>query len=131
MNTEKTTNGITYTEAIASSEGASFILFPDKNHTLEMLAVAVKEIKQSRDVVSIRIATEEDRDEQYRTEIFINPATHTLRWYEINADDHKLLRKERKKGTTTDAYIEKYVLPCVEETRERNHKKYGDDIFKI
>jgi len=129
MDLEKTTNGIKYSEAILNQDGAGFILFPEKSDTAEMIASAIREIKMNRDVVALRVATEADRDELYRTEIFRHPFVAPLRWYEINADNTKLLRRERRKGTSTVDYIEKYVLPFVAETKERNRQKFGDSIF--
>jgi len=129
MYTEKTSNGILYTEEIASIDGASFMLFPEKGHTPEMIAEATRELRSERDVVSLTVATETDRDELYRSGIFKHPAIRTLRWYEINADDLKVLRRERRKGTTIDSYVENFVPPFTAETKERNQKKYGDRIF--
>ena len=129
MQREITTNGILYNEELINIDGAGFILYPDKSHTPEMIAEAIKEIRSNRDVVSLTIATEEDRDRLYRTEIFLHPAVRPLKWYEINADDYNILRRERRKGTTVDAYVEKFVLSHTAETTERNEGKYGSSIF--
>jgi len=129
MQREKTSNGILYTEELVNINGAGFILYPDKTHTPEMIAQAIKEIRSERDVVRLSIATEEDRDRLYRTEIFLHTAVRPLKWYEINADDYKVLRRERRKGTSIDAYVEKFVLPCTTETTGRNKEKYGNSIF--
>lgn len=129
MNYEKTTNGVMYTESIISVNGAGFVLFPDRNHTPKMVKDAIAEIKHNRDVVSIRVANEDDRDELYRTEIFRHPAVRSLKWYEINADDIQLLRAERLKGTSADEYVNKYVLPLTEQTKSDNLERFGDKIF--
>lgn len=129
MNYEKTTNGIMYTEAIISVNGAGFVLFPDRNHTPKMVKGAIAEIRQNRDVVSIRVANEDDRDELYRTEIFRHPAVRPLKWYEINADDKQLLRTERLKGTSADEYVTHFVLPFTEQTKSDNLERFGDKIF--
>ena len=129
MHTEQTTNGIKYAEAIVNQDWAGFILFPEKSDTPGMIASAIREIKMNRDVVTLRVATEQDRDEFFRTDIFRHPAVARLRWYEINADDTKLLRRERRKGTSAHDYVTNYVLPCIAETKDRNQQKYGNSIF--
>lgn len=131
MNYEKTTNGIMYTEAIISSSGAGFVLFPDGAHTVKMIKEAITELIDSRDVVSMRVANEDDRDELYRTEIFRHPAVRPLKWYEINADDKQLLRTERLKGTSTDDYVTRFVLPFTKQTKSDNLERFGDKIFDI
>jgi hypothetical protein len=131
MDYEKTSNGIMYTEHIASSEGAGFVLFPEGTHTVKMIKDAIREIMNSRDVVSIRTANENDRDELYRTEIFRNPATRPLKWYEINADNKQLIRAERLKGTSADDYVNRYVLPFTAQTKAHNLEQFGDKIFEI
>jgi hypothetical protein len=127
---EKTSNGIEYTDELAGSKGASFVLYPTAAHTTEMIKAAVRELFNSRDVVSMKIAGERDWDERYRTEIFAHPLTRTLRWYEINADDYELLRREREKGTTTEQYVQALVLPFAEATKAANLDKYGERIFE-
>jgi len=99
MNYEKTTNGVMYTEDITSVNGASFILFPEGKHTVKMIKEAITELMNSRDVVGMRVANEDDRDDLYRTEIFRHPATRPLKWYEINADN---------KTTHTDGTAERH-----------------------
>ncbi len=67
---EKTRNGIEYTDEIASSEGACFVLFQTAEQTPEMVKEAIREIFNDRDVVSLKVANEKDWDERYRSEIF-------------------------------------------------------------
>jgi hypothetical protein len=131
MNYEKTTNGIEYTEEIAGSGGAGFVLFPTAAYTAEMIKEAIREIFDNRDVVSLKVANERDWDERYRTEIFAHPQTRPLKWYEINADDYEALRHERIKGTSVDDYVRDFVLPFVAETKARNLKRFGNKIFDI
>jgi hypothetical protein len=126
---EKTTGGIEYTDELASSDGASFVLYPTAEHTAEMVKAAIRELFDNRDVVSMKVATGRDWDERYRTEIFAHPLTRTLRWYEINADDYQLLRQEREKGTTTEQYVRAFVLPFTAETKAANLNKYGERIL--
>jgi hypothetical protein len=128
---EKTTNGIEYTDEIASSNGTAFILYPAAEHTTGMIKAAIRELFDSRDVVSMKVADARDWDERYRTGIFAHPLTRSLRWYEINAGDYELLRREREKGTTTEEYIKQFVLPCTAETKAANVAKYGEQIFEI
>lgn len=127
---EKTTGGIEFTDELAGSNGASFILYPAKEYTAGMIKTAIRELYNSRDVVSMKIADERDWDERYRTEIFAHPLTRSLRWYEINASDYELLRREREKGTTAEEYVRAFVLPLVAETRAANLNKYGERIFE-
>ena len=131
MNYEKTTNGIGYTDEIAGSGGANFVLFPTAEHTPEMIREAVREIFDHRDVVSMKVANEQDWDERYRREIFAHPLTRSLKWYEINADDLKVIRIERTKGTTVDDYVNRLVLPFTAETKACNLGKFGDKMFDI
>jgi len=127
---EKTSNGIEYYDEIAGPDGAGFILYPTAEHTPEMIKSAVRELFNDRDVVSMKVADAKDWDERYRTEIFANPLVRTLRWYEINADDYKLLRREREKGTQPDEYIKSFVLPLTAETKALNLNKYGEQILE-
>ena len=124
-------NGIEYTEEIASSEGASFVLFPTARHTTEMVKAAIREIFNNRDVVSMKVANERDWDERYRAEIFAHPLAGPLRWYEINAEDYGLIRRERKKGTTAEEYVKRYVLPLAAEIKAANLSRYGGQITEI
>src|SRR6185437_12150000 len=104
MSSENTTNGILYIEHIENSNGAGFVLFPEDRHTIEMIKEAITELMNSRDVVSMRVAGENDRDDMYRAEIFRHSDVRPLKWYQINADDQQLLRAERLKGTAVDDY---------------------------
>lgn len=128
---EKTNNGIEYTDELAGINGASLVLYPTAEHTTEMIKAAIRELFDNRDVVSMKVAGERDWDERYRTEIFAHPLTRSLRWYEMNVSDFELIRRERKKGTTAEDYINQYVLPVTEETKAANLAKYGEQIFKI
>ncbi|WP_199119908.1 hypothetical protein [Pedobacter sp. ASV28] len=128
--TETTTNGIEFTENIVSSKGAEFVLFPTKAHTAEMIRAAKQELRNSRDVVRLRMATAADRDEMYRSEIFAHPATKAFKWYEIN-DDADLITRERKKGTPIIGYINTYVIPYAIEMRSKNLQKFGEKIINF
>ena len=123
-----TPNGISYEEDIVSSEGASFILFPEKNQTQDEVKKAKEWIRSNRDVVSIRVAKEDDWDEIYKSEIFRHKLTKPLKWYEIKSDS-ETIRKERIKGTSIDEYVNNIVLPNIEQTKKELFLKYGDAIF--
>lgn len=130
MLTEKTSNGIAYTEEVISYNGAEFILFPEAHHTPEEIEQAKQELKYSRDVTRISMATDSDRDGLYIKEIFRCPATAPLRWFQINVNP-TLVRSERKKGTTPEEYVNRYVLPVIEQTHAQNLQKYGEGIYKM
>jgi len=125
MYLDQTNNGISFHEEIASSEGASFILLPEPQHTPENIKAAKREIRMNRDVVSIHVATDSDRDNFYIKEIFRQHECRSLRWFQILVEE-KLIRKERLKGTTPHDYVLTHVLPNVSETQEVNYKKYGE-----
>jgi len=131
MEYPKTTNGIEYSEELYSSEGMAFMLFPATEHTPEMIKQAIREIFNERDVVSMKVATERDLDERYRSGIFAHPLTKGLRWYEIDADDYGIINKERKQATTIEEFINRIVLPFTAETKQKNLERFGDKILKI
>ena len=128
MQQEFTKNGMLYTWDIVSSEGAGFILFPAPHHAKEDIEAAKREIRDNRDVVWLKIATEDDKDDLYKSDIFDHTATRPLRWYEIEADT-AILRRERLRGTTPDEYVMRIVLPNIEQTRAKNITRFGDHIL--
>jgi hypothetical protein len=127
---ENTSNGIMFLENMISSSGAAFTLFPEEQHTREDILAAVNEISRNRDMVRWHIATAYDRDQLYITMIFKSPLIRSFRWYEINVPE-KLIRSQRRKGTTVEAYIRKYVLDFRQKTKDENKAKYGEKIFEI
>lgn len=120
-----TENGIGFSEEIVNINGAAFVLFPDDHHKLEHIEEAKQELKGDRDVVRIKVANERDRDDLYRSAIYRDPRTRSLKWYQINADDYKLIRRSRKEGTSVGEYVTRYVLPMVEKTEADNLKEFG------
>ncbi|TKT84899.1 hypothetical protein [Dyadobacter frigoris] len=92
--------------------------------------MAVNEIKNNRDMVSWRVATENDRDQFYITMIFRSALIRAFRWYEINVPA-ELIRSERRKGTTVEQYIQKYVLDFRQRTKDENVAKYGEKLLLI
>lgn len=129
--TERTRNGIRYTESLAGSDGMGFILFPSDGDTPDRVAAAVQELRRERDVVALRVATPDDRDEDYVTEIFRQPAVKHLRWYEIYAGEWERIRREREAGTTAADYVERWVLPFVDDTRLANFQRFGENIYQL
>jgi len=127
---QKTANGIWFTDDFVGHAGANFIIFPGDNHTKEDIRKAKAWLRDNRDVTSIATAQEEDLDEAYRSAIFRHKKTKPLKWYQVNADDYKVIRKERKAGTSIDDFVEKHVMPHIEETENKNIKKYGEEIRK-
>jgi hypothetical protein len=127
---EYTSNGIMYLDDIVSSTGAVFKLFTGVPPTKEDILMAVIEIQNNRDMGSWQVATENDRDQLYITMIFRNPLIRAFRWYEINVPA-ELIRSERRKGTTVEQYIQKYVLDFRQKTKDENEAKYGEKIFEI
>lgn len=127
---EYTKNGIQYTWDIVSSEGASFILFPEPHHTKEDIKRAKSELRNSRDVVSLFIASEENRDYLYKSDIFQVPEVRKLKWYQVEQDE-KLLRRERIKGTTPEEFVKTFVLPFIAETEAKFKAERGDRIYKL
>lgn len=125
---EKTPNGILFSEEITSINGTSFILFPEDSHTSEDIKQAKKWLRNERDVVSIIVASEDDRDYLYKGEYFRHKDVRPLKWYEINQDE-ALIRRERKKGTSIDEFVNTYVLPMVEQVHADFLKQYGDKIY--
>jgi len=125
---EYTNNGICYTCELVSDQGAGFILFTNQDHTKEDIVLATEEIRNSRDVIWLRLATESHRDDMYKTAVFAEPGVRCLRWFEINADN-KLIRQERLVGTTPAEYVDRWVLPQVEEVRARNWARFGKDMY--
>lgn len=124
-----TSNGIPFTEEIYSSRGASFVLFPitDKQSTSEEISKAKAEIRDQRDAVSIKVAGDSELDDLYKSAYFRDARLKPLRWYQIEQDE-RLIRAERKKGTTPTEFVDQFVIPFVAETEKKYRKKFGDKI---
>ena len=125
---ETTSNGVSYTYDIVSSQGASFILYPRLGHTDADMADAKREIRNSRDVVSIRVASEYDLDYLYKDAYFRDPRCRHLRWFEIEQDE-KIIRKERKNGTSPSDFVTHFVLPFREKNRAKAIETFGVSIL--
>lgn len=128
MQEERTSNGILYTWELAGPHGAAFLLFPDPHHTKQDIQKAKQELKDNQDVVAISVADDDDRDYIYKSKIFRDPRTKDLKWFEIQQDE-KLIRTERRKGTTPEDFVTTHVLPFIEQVRKANFEKFGVDIL--
>lgn len=124
---EQTSNGIPFEEDIVSSQGAMFILFPDKSKTKQDIEIAKRQLRNERDVVSIKLATAWDWDNLYKTDVYLHPEVKKLKWYEVYEEE---ISSQRKKGISTDDYVKNFVLPNVEKQREKMISKYGEDKLK-
>lgn len=102
-----TENGMLFYEYMTGLQGARFILFPADMHSLEDIAEAKRELRSERDVVSLSMATAEDRDDFYKSNIFRDKRVKSLKQVEL---DDNLVRKERLKGTSSTDFVTKYVL---------------------
>lgn len=124
---EFTDKGVAYTWSLAGPNGAFFIVFPDSSLNEEDIKEAISYLHDSRDVVSIRIATDADRDELFKAGYFRDSRCRPLRWYEIEQDP-VLIRTAREAKMTPEDFVSKYVIPRVNEVRNRNIAKFGKDI---
>lgn len=122
-----TTQGIGYSEDLCCS-GAYVILFPGPEHSQADRLAALEEIRHKLDIVSLRLATKEDYDELFRSEIFRHPLTKPLHWFEINAEREVVAL--RPEGITVDEYVKQFVLPSVDQIRAYNTMHFGDKILK-
>lgn len=127
---EYTTTGMKFTSYLMGSNGAGFILFPDPQHNSQQITAAIAELRNTRDLIRVRIASEDDRDMMYLREIYRQPEVRPLRWYQINTDP-KLIRRERLKGTSAAEYVKNNVLPFVKETEANYLQLFGEQLYEI
>jgi len=128
---EYTDNGVAYTYDICSSEGASFILYPNSNHSKADVKIAKAWLRRQHDVVSLSIASDEDRDQDYRAAIFRESLTKPMPWYQINADDMKVIRKERLAGTSPLEFVLKHVVGQEKDTEAKNLIRRGQKMYDL
>jgi hypothetical protein len=95
---------------------------------MQQINEARKELRNSRDVVSLTVADDYDYDDLYKAEIFRVQSTKLLAWYQIQQDE-RIIRRERIKGTSAEEFVEKYVLPFIKQTEEAFRMKFGDRIY--
>lgn len=127
---DSTTNGVPFTEDIVSHKGAEFVIYPLPFHTDEDIKNAKGWIRSNRDAVKISVADANDWDELYKSAYFKDPRTRDLKWYQIEQDE-KLIRRERKKGTTPSVFVDQFVLPRIDKTEIAFRKKHGDKMYQM
>lgn len=127
---KRTSNGIKYTEELVNSNGSGYILYPDPERPADQIESAIREIEDSQDVVWIRVANEEDRDNLFKSEVFQLPAVRPLRWYEIN-DDPTLIRQARRSEMTPEEYATKWVLPFTAQVKAAREAYFGKDLDQV
>lgn len=128
MNLETTENGIGYTDEPVGSKGYGFILFPMPHHSAKDIEQAKAFLRGSRDVVTLRLATEDDRDDLYKKEYFRDARIRSLKWYEVE-DEKTLIRSARLSGMSPQDFVSTYVLPFTEEVKKRNLARFGEKIY--
>lgn len=127
---EQTSNGIPFTDSQSGIHGSAFILYPEPHHTKADIEKAKSEIKHQRDVVSIKVASDDDRDYNFKGAYFLDPRISDWKWYQIEQDDY-IIRKGRKEGLTPSQFVDKYVLPFKKETEQKYKKQYGEHIHQM
>lgn len=127
---EYTPNGIMYTWSLAGSQGAAFILFPKDGTLPAEIRKAKIWLRDQHDVVSIKLANDDDLDNLYKSDYFRDPRTRSLKWYQIEQDE-KLIRRERKKGTTPEEFVTMFVLPFIKETEAKMLEKHGEKMYGL
>ncbi len=110
-----TSDFILYMPDFFESEQFGFILFPEKHHTIKQIHNSKNELMRHYNDAIIRIADEDDRDELFRNDIFIEKKR--LGWYLIE-ESNEVLRKEREQGTTPVEYFISIILPQAEKLKQ-------------
>jgi SAM-dependent methyltransferase len=127
---ESTPNGVPFTDNIHGPHGSAFVIFPLPFHNEDDINRAKAWIRYQRDVVSLKVAGDHEWDDLYKSAYFRDPRTRALKWYQIEQDD-KLIRKERKKGTTPKEFVDKFVLPHIGRTEDEMRKKHGEKMYQM
>ena len=106
---EITKSGIPYTWSLVSTEGIEVILFPELNHTKHNIFQSKMELTLERDIVRMRVATLDDKIEQFWSEVFkIADKTYNLHWSQIT-NDYKSLRKSVLNNISPEEYVLMYL----------------------
>ena len=98
--------GVKYEAETVRPFGEVFVLFPEPFHTKEDIAEAKEELRETRKVHYMRIATQDDWDSLYKSQILGAIGKLPFKWQEFA----KFIRKERKVGTTPEQFVRKYVI---------------------
>lgn len=123
MKLDQTSNGVPFRSHVVNQWGDEFILFPNAEHSPSDIKNAIAELRDNRDAVSIRVARDEDLDNLFVDQVFRHPEVKPLKWFEVY-QDYQVIRTQRQKGMTAEEFVNVYVLPNVEQTREANLKKW-------
>lgn len=127
---DSTPNGVPFTEDTHGPHGAAFVVYPLPYHTEEDIKKAKQWLRNQKDVVSLKIASDYEWDDIYKSAYFRDPRVRPLKWYQIEQDE-KLIRKERKKGTTPKEFVDKFVLPHIGRTEDRMRGEHGEKIYQM
>ena len=110
-----TSDFILYMPDFFDNNEFGFILFPDLHHTIKQIHSSKNELKRHFIDAIIRIADEDDKDELFRNDIFIEKKR--LGWYLLE-ESNDLLRKQRAQGTTPVEYFINVILPQAEKLKQ-------------
>ena len=110
-----TSDFILYMPDFFENDDFGFILFPEPHHTIKQIHNSKNELIRHFNDAIIRIADEDDKDELFRNDIFIEKKR--LGWYLIE-ESNDVLRKERAHGTTPVEYFINVILPQAEKLKQ-------------
>lgn len=123
-----TPNGIFYKEQDLFPDGVSFVLFAPAETPADDLLQAKAFLRDTRDVVGIKVAKEADWIDQYRREFFCDPRVRDLKWYQVN-DDNQLVRAAVRQGLSPADYVTTWVIPCSAYAESKNMSEFGSVIY--
>ena len=110
-----TSDFILYMPDFFEDDEFGFILFPEQHHTIKQIHNSKNELKRHYNDAIIRIADEDDKDELFRNDIFIEKKR--LGWYLIE-ESNDVLRKQRTQGTSPVEYFINVILPQAEKLKQ-------------
>jgi hypothetical protein len=117
MQQEFTSNGVRYKWDLAGPDGAGFVIYKD-NHTEEEVKKAIKEIRNQRDVVTLRRASPEEVVEQFLKDVVEIAMQKGLTFFQVRYDAKDLLMS--------------IGVVSAEEYVKKNFKKWNKNIpFKL
>ena len=126
MQIEYTKNAVAFTWSLCGPGGAAFVLYPNENQGKAEIKKAINDLRNSRDVVSLRIADKNDRFELYRAAIFCDELTRHLKYYEF---DEPAIKKAYRENLTPREAVEKYILPNSKNLNNENHKPENKNLL--
>ena len=110
-----TSDFILYMPDFFEDDQFGYILFPENHHTIKQIHNSKNELIRHYNDAVIRIADDDDKDELFRNDIFIEKKR--LGWYLIE-ESNDVLRKERAQGTTPVEYFINVILPQAEKLKQ-------------